>query len=355
MKLKKIMTWMILSSLLSTLSTTAFGYGSSKYKADVVKTVTICGEGHSRSNRTNCIKRLGTDSRPYIVDVAGGDIMYVKKLIISAEGVRNEATLEVMVNGDVKFSSLIPGRDPNYIVTIEENAQSIVFRSTNGVVKITSVKAVLVGIPSKGRYFRRGSRNFNNSVMRDMHGNRGHRPGPAFRGSVSNEAMVIAENALSIIGELRDFADHAEYGVYLLPIRKRAGNLLAVSRSRSAFSKVTLTALDALLFQIDAAYGYIDNAFERYACFELALELQTLGEQLADIRGISTENKYRYQSDDMPTAQDDYGYSNYQNREDVKVNMSINELKESYIKKEIVKVKQTPQQKIEESNDEITK
>lgn len=57
---------------------------------------------------------------------------YIKKLIISAEGIRSDAMFDVVVNGDVKGTVYVPGRDPSYFVTIEDEADSIEFVSRNG-------------------------------------------------------------------------------------------------------------------------------------------------------------------------------------------------------------------------------
>lgn len=67
---------------------------------------------------------------------------YVKKLIITAEGVRNDAKFEVMVNGDVKGSIYVPGRDPSYIVTIEDYASSIELISQFGKARINQIMVV---------------------------------------------------------------------------------------------------------------------------------------------------------------------------------------------------------------------
>lgn len=61
---------------------------------------------------------------------------YIKRLIISAEGIRNDTMFEVVVNGEVKGTIYAPGRDPSYIVTIEDSADSIelVSRSGNAII-----------------------------------------------------------------------------------------------------------------------------------------------------------------------------------------------------------------------------
>lgn len=67
---------------------------------------------------------------------------YVKKLIVTAEGVRNDAKFEVMVNGDVKGTIYVPGRDPSYIVTVEDYATSIELISQFGKARINQIHVI---------------------------------------------------------------------------------------------------------------------------------------------------------------------------------------------------------------------
>lgn len=70
------------------------------------------------------------------------EMKFIKKLIISAEGVRNDAMFDVVVNGDVKGTIYVPGRDPSYIVTIQDSADSIEFVSRNGTSIISKILVV---------------------------------------------------------------------------------------------------------------------------------------------------------------------------------------------------------------------
>ncbi len=67
---------------------------------------------------------------------------YIKKLIISSEGIRNDAMFDVVVNGDVKGTIYVPGRDPSYFVTVEDYADSIEFVSRNGNAIISRILVV---------------------------------------------------------------------------------------------------------------------------------------------------------------------------------------------------------------------
>jgi hypothetical protein len=67
---------------------------------------------------------------------------YIKKLIISAEGVRNDAMFDVVVNGDVKGTIFVPGRDPSYFVTVEDYADSIELVSRGGTAVVSRILVV---------------------------------------------------------------------------------------------------------------------------------------------------------------------------------------------------------------------
>lgn len=66
----------------------------------------------------------------------------IKKLIISAEGVRNDAMFDVVVNGEVKGTIYVPGRDPSYHVTIEDTASQIELVSRFGKARISRVLVI---------------------------------------------------------------------------------------------------------------------------------------------------------------------------------------------------------------------
>ncbi len=77
------------------------------------------------------------------------------KLFIQAEGYYNDAYAQVIVNGNVKGTLYVPGRDPSYVVTVEEDTTSIQIQSIRGNVKISNITAVISeanggGYPSPG-------------------------------------------------------------------------------------------------------------------------------------------------------------------------------------------------------------
>ena len=67
---------------------------------------------------------------------------FVKNLIISAEGIRRNALFEVVINGKVKGTIHVPGVDPTYFVTVQEETASIEFISRTGRARISSIIVV---------------------------------------------------------------------------------------------------------------------------------------------------------------------------------------------------------------------
>ena len=90
------------------------------------------GYEQQESRTTDAISRPFTLTGGTTEQVRLNGSRYIKKLIISAEGIRSDAMFDVVVNGDVKGTVYVPGRDPSYFVTIEDEADSIEFVSRNG-------------------------------------------------------------------------------------------------------------------------------------------------------------------------------------------------------------------------------
>lgn len=189
----------------------------------------------------------------------------IKKLIIQAEGVRNDGTFEVLVNGDVKGTVYVPGRDPSYIVTVAETASSVQFRHRSGAtVLIREVKAV------------QSNRIVNDPCRRDTCWD----DDSDLSWEARNQAAKIAARAIELVDALDSYTNYKDYGDYLLPIKKSAGVAYAKANARGSMSSKTRTALRNLQYQIEYAAEYIDDTFERSKAFDLAVELLNLKEQI---------------------------------------------------------------------------
>ncbi len=104
-----------------------------------------CNGGYESQDRART-----TDALSYAIRLESGSTQqvhlngaqYIKKLIISAEGLRNDAMFDVVVNGDVKGTVFVPGRDPSYFVTIEDSADSIELVSRGGTAIISRILVI---------------------------------------------------------------------------------------------------------------------------------------------------------------------------------------------------------------------
>lgn len=196
-----------------------------------------------------------------------GDWRYVKKLYLNAIGNSCDATFEVMVNGDIKGTVHVPGRDPFYVVTVNEVTSSIEFRHLSGCsatiqrVQIVQSDRTVSGINSPSW---RGCRRNCSDI--DF--------------PVRNEASMIARRAIRLVDELQGYADYKQFGEYLLPIKKAAARAYAGAEARGVLSQKVHDLLTCLQVQIVYARPYVENTFERSNAFELAIELLSLENKL---------------------------------------------------------------------------
>ncbi len=190
----------------------------------------------------------------------------VQKLFIQASGQNYDATFEVVVNGDVKGTIHVPGRDPSYVVTVGEVTNSIQLRHVSGsTVHIKSIQAVLstVSVPCS------------NCELPPIAP--GYEPMPL---PYRNEASYLAREAIRIVDRLEGYASYSEYGTYLLPVKKAAARAYASSQARGPLSLNVREHLLALKQAILFSIPYIEVTFERDYAFELAIQLKSLGDRL---------------------------------------------------------------------------
>ena len=196
----------------------------------------------------------------------GSDWRHIVKVYIQASGVNNYvSTFQVVANGDVKGTVLVPGSDPWYVVTVGEVASSLQLQHVSG--GTAYIKAISVV-----RYSRPVSTVEPTPVYPI-------KP-PSYSWPEKNEAAALARQAINIINGLQPYANFDEFGLYLLPIKKAAGRAYAAAQAKGSISASVHEYLQALKAQIDYATPYVDETFERSAVFELAIELKALGERL---------------------------------------------------------------------------
>lgn len=211
------------------------------------------------SYRTQQISRSFTVDHHSTETLSLGNTRYIKNLVVQAEGIRRDSTIEVMVNGEVKGTIYAPGRDPSYVVTIQESASSIQFRHVSGArMRILSVTATL-----------------SDWHGRALRSRRVHAP--------SSDAAQLAYNTLNALDALEPYASLEEEKLYLLPIRLKAGKLIVMANARGAYSRKTAEALDVLQKQIEFSRDYINLLMEQDGLFDFAVELLTVSEQIDEI------------------------------------------------------------------------
>lgn len=186
---------------------------------------------------------------------------YIKKLIIAAEGVRNDAMMEVLVNGDVKGTVYVPGRDPSYIVTVNEVASSIEFIGLRGTTRVLNIKAV---------------------VSETYEGSRRRTVGPHGM-SARNHLANVSLDIIELIDVLEGYTNHNDYGQYLLPIKKAAARAYAKAQVRGEASAQVHDAFLVLANKIASSVGYLDETFERSNAFEAAVDMIRLSEEIKDL------------------------------------------------------------------------
>lgn len=197
------------------------------------------------------------DSQTQTISLGG--YRYIRSLVIQAEGVRIDSTLEVMVNGVAKGTIYAPGRDPSYIVTIAEIAESIQFRHrAGGVMRIVSIQATV------------------SPYLDPIFG------GGGFHGTNSG-ARELAHRALMAIESLKPWVTPVDEKTYLLPIKIQAGQVLVHIDAHGSVSQKAIQAMKALVQEIDFAHTYITDLMKDDGTFKEAVELVTVRESIQDL------------------------------------------------------------------------
>jgi hypothetical protein len=186
--------------------------------------------------------------------------MRVHKLYIQAIAGRQDAYAEVLVNGSVKGTLYVPGRDPHYVVTVEDETNSIELTSIRGQVTTYSVKAVVTEAGGESGF--------------------SPRPRHPFPTQATTQMGQLAARVIWIVNQLDGYTSYNSYGTYLLPIRKAAAEVLAYAEARGDASEMNRPYYAKLLNAMDSAQPYMHRAFEVDHAFKLAVELMSYRERI---------------------------------------------------------------------------
>lgn len=192
-----------------------------------------------------------------------GAFRHIRKLYIQAEGYRQDAMFEVVVNGDTKGSVYVPGRDPSYVVTVAETTQSVELRHVSGgTVQIHDVKALISTWQQRptdpGRFPELGA-------------------GARARGT------ELARRAMWISDQFEYNVSPYNYTTYVYPIKRVAARVYVLAAGRGDMDLKTAKALQDLVAQIDFAKPFLDQTMKIDRLFELSVELLTLREYIDDL------------------------------------------------------------------------
>ncbi len=187
---------------------------------------------------------------------------YIENIQVQAVGrSSHDAMVEVWANGKPKGSLYVPGRDPNYIVTIRESVSSLEFRSVSG--GAVYVQNVFANGQSQGSFGPITS----------------GRPMLGYGYSLSG-ALDVAGQAIQVINELKQQANLSQIETYLMPARKSAARLYAVASANAPSSSKVRNALLDLLAKLNSTQTYIDQTLETDSGFDAITNLMTIKETI---------------------------------------------------------------------------
>jgi hypothetical protein len=201
----------------------------------------------------------------------------VQKIFVQADGVGRDATFEVIANGDVKGTVHVPGRDPNYVVTIGETARSLQFRHVmGGSIRIYNVKVT---------QSERVTDDPGYEPERDLEcaivgGCAAGAPSIDLPKDIGFDSAKLAKQAITLVDRLEPWASVEEYKEYLLPIKVASARVFSLARLTPYYSSRLHYGLVALKKQIKFAGPYIEETFSRENLFTIAVELQHIADKL---------------------------------------------------------------------------
>ncbi len=184
--------------------------------------------------------------------------LYIKNIVVQAQGYSTASTIEVMVNGQVKGTIYAPGSDPSYVVTIAEVARSIEFRHRDGgAMQILSVHGTVNDVASA--------------------------PFPTYLGSFNGSREEVIRFAATVLKDIEVLSTYSSPGddlKYLFPIKRNAGLVYVMATAHGTLSKHTIKQLIALCDQIAFAQTYLDQMMLMDATFATVVDLMTVREAL---------------------------------------------------------------------------
>jgi hypothetical protein len=187
------------------------------------------------------------------VSVALPAELYVHKLFIQADSPSSQPSyVEISAGGDVKGTLYLPAVDPHYVVTIESKTSSLEFHGINGDARILAIKAVVSsdGDPS------------------------------TFPVGCHSQIGAYSLRLIWLADRLDGYSTYADYGAYLLPIKKTAGVAYAVAEANGDLSGSSRPYYEQLLASLDNADPYFHQMLEVDEAESEVLEALSIREHL---------------------------------------------------------------------------
>jgi hypothetical protein len=245
--------------------------------AALVGSMTASAEAYDRSTID-----LGLPNGAASASLLPGDMItlslprrvFIHKLMLQVESSRGNAAAEVIVNGDRKANTWLTTTDPLWTATVEAESSTIqiaalqALSGPQGYFVIRRVRAVVSDTDYPGSP---GAFPASRCVdCADFH----------FPLYYHSPLANLSNRAIILVDRLAEYTNYADYGNYLLPVKKAAAEARALAEARTDSSSYARPYFFELLRQLDNCETYLRDTFERGAAFELGTQLLGLREQI---------------------------------------------------------------------------
>lgn len=183
---------------------------------------------------------------------------YVQKIIVRSSAAARGA-YAVWANGEQRAVIEPTAAGGTTEIDLHESISAVEFRNTRGASQVFDV-----------------------TVVQSLDTVFGGGDGGTATGIDGNATQRLCRNALELVEQLRPYTNFANYGTFLLPIRKAAARAYAVAAARPSGTQMGMS-LAQLEAQIASADTYLNEAFEVDAAFNLAIEVLTLRYKIEDL------------------------------------------------------------------------
>ncbi len=215
---------------------------------------------------------------PHAFDLTPGQVLNIpldphkrtERLYISAQGIRFNATFEVMVDGVVQGTLHVPGHDPSYVVTLRKRTPSFQLRHVSGgIVRIDQIMA---------EYATRNAGGYSPDPSDGYDQGSGY--GEDCAQHFGSRAYLIGCRVVELVNQFRPYASIRQWSHFLVPLRKSAGILMAKAKVRPISSTTVRALLQKLESDIQAASSFLDEILEQDVHYGIALQFYQVRDEI---------------------------------------------------------------------------